>query len=144
VAFADRSSNPRHSLVAGKKIFVASQFLSGLYHPRALFDMVDLNQPQRPAELQQAASSASDRPYTTPDAWLYRDLFSGTCDSLHAWPADAVDRVQSRSLAACIRHYRTLVPDDGAQKIDCTVATSTGKVKIHASHLAKHQIEDQA
>lgn len=78
-----------------------------------------------------------------PDAWLYRDLFSGIDDSLHAWPADAAQLGQSRLLAACIHHCRTLGPDECAQKIDCTVATSTGKAKIHASHLAKHPVEDQ-
>jgi len=107
--------------------------------------MVDWIQPrQRLADLQHAASSASDRPYTTPDAWLYRDLFSGTFDLLPAWPAGDSERVQSRLLTACIHHHRRLVPDDCAQKIDCTVATSTGKVKIQASPLAKHRVEDQA
>lgn len=79
------------------KNFACQEILSGLYHPRALFEKIQMNLPaQQPAaQLGRAASSASDRPYTTPDAWLYRDLFNGTCDSLHAWPADAVDRVQN-------------------------------------------------
>lgn len=72
------------------KIFSYVTFLCGLYHPRARLRAVALSQPSLvPAQhaaplvaqlLQRAVSSASDRPCTTPDAWLYRDLFNGTCD----------------------------------------------------------------
>ncbi|MEZ6134967.1 MAG: hypothetical protein R3C53_08670 [Pirellulaceae bacterium] len=58
--------------------------MSDLYHPRALFELIDRTAPDQSqsAQLPRAVSSASDRPYTTPDAWLYRDLFNGT----YGWP----------------------------------------------------------
>ncbi|MEZ6136436.1 MAG: hypothetical protein R3C53_16195 [Pirellulaceae bacterium] len=37
---------------------------------------------RNPLNFRELFLPASDRPYTTPDAWLYRDLFNGT----YGWP----------------------------------------------------------
>lgn len=114
-AFWDRTASPPHSQVVGKKTFYGGVFLADLYHPRAVSWVVGFP-PERPgllvAQLRPAPSSVGGRPCTTPDAWLYRDLFSDISGWLFVWIADATEPGRIQSPTACMIRRRRLVRDD--------------------------------
>ena len=96
-------------------IFFGGEFLSDLYHPRALFEMFELVQQRiAAARLKLALSSACGWPYTTPDAWPFHDQFNDSADSLLAWPPGELLPVQIRLPPFGTLRSRRLAWDDCA------------------------------
>ncbi len=121
-AFWGRRSNRPSSQVVGKKIFLGDAVWDDLYHPRARrwaelcweveahWRLVDF----RFALLPPALSYVGGRPCTTPDAWLYRELFNGIAGWPSAWQLAEPQPARNQPPPACTVRCRRLQWDDWA------------------------------